>query len=247
MKKVILSSALVLSVLASSSIPAFAINESNQMVEAETLGDSQRNRDKIGILEDSGSVRVVRVESENGINEATYDKVNHTIEFDEDGTVTQVSIADSAEQVKKEKYKQKQSKMAAFAKKDIVREAHEPYFGYYYVIDKSGGKKYWDVGNGKEGTYVKQTSSNKDDLFHYEDKVNELMKAEALLVVNTSISFSAFLASAKGIKSGWGADSMIAFFAGAGFGLVAAVNATDVVLAERKAAHAFDSIMDGEK
>ncbi|OAJ75112.1 hypothetical protein AYJ08_05700 [Brevibacillus sp. SKDU10] len=244
MKKVNLSSALVLSVLASSSMPAFAINESNQMVEAETLVDSQGNRYKIEILEDNDSVRV---ESENGIIEATDDKMNYTIEFNEDGTITQVSLADSAEQVKKEKHKQKQSKMAAFAKKDIVRESHEKSYGYYYVIDKSGSKKYWDVGNGKEGIYVKQTSSNKDDLFHYEDKVNELVKAEALLVVNTSISFSAFLASAKGIKSGWGADSMIAFFGGAGFGLAAAVNAADVVLAERKAAHAFDIIMDGEK
>ncbi|CCF14227.1 hypothetical protein BLGI_2153 [Brevibacillus laterosporus GI-9] len=243
MKKVILSSALVLSVLSSSSIPAFAINESNQMVEAETLEDSQGNRYKIEILEDNDSVRV---ESENGIIEATDDKMNHTIEFD-DSTITQVSIADSEEQVKKEKHKQKQSKMAAFAKKAIVREAHEKYYGYYYVIDKSGCKKYWDIGNGKEGTYVKQTASNKVDLFHYEDKVDELMKAEALLVVNSTVSATSFMASTKGIKSGWGADSMIAFFVGAGFGLAAAVNAADVVIAERKAARAFDSIMEGEK
>ncbi|AIG26214.1 hypothetical protein EGH10_18035 [Brevibacillus laterosporus] len=228
MKKVILSSALVLSVLSSSSIPAFAINESNQMVEAETLEDSQGNRYKIEILEDNDS------------------EMNHIMEFD-DSTITQVSIADSEEQVKKEKHKQKQSKMAAFVKKDIVREAHEKYYGYFYVIDKSGSKKYWDIGNGKEGTYVKQTSSNKVDLFHYEDKVDELMKAEALLVVNSTVSAASFMASTKGIKSGWGADSMIAFFVGAGFGLAAAVNATDVVIAERKAARAFDSIMEGEK
>ncbi len=84
-------------------------------------------------------------------------------------------------------------------------------------------------------------------MFHYEDKVDELMKAEALLLVNTSVSFSSFMASVKGIKSGWGADRMVAFFAGAGFGMAAAVNAVDVVQAERKAAHAFDVIMDGEK
>ncbi|MDN9008873.1 geobacillin-26 family protein [Brevibacillus laterosporus] len=136
MKKVILSSALVLSVLSSSSIPAFAINEPNQMVEAKTLEDSQGNRYKIGILEDNDSVRA---ESENGIIEATDDKMNHTIESD-DSTIIQVSIADSAEQVKKEKQMQKQPKIAAFAKKDIVQESHEKYYGFYYVIDKSGSK-----------------------------------------------------------------------------------------------------------
>ncbi|TPG73320.1 hypothetical protein EEL32_10335 [Brevibacillus laterosporus] len=243
MKKVILSSALVLSLIASSSVPAFAMNESNQIVEAETLEDSQGNKYKIEILEDNDSVRVVRVESENGVTKATYDKMNHTIEFDEDGTITQVSIADSDEQVEKEK--QKQSKMAAFAKKDIVREAHEKYYGYYYVIDKSGSNRYWDVGNGKEGTYKKQTSSNKDDLFDYEDKVDELIKAEALFVVNGTISVSSFMASFKGVKSGWGADRIIAFLSSAGFGMAAAINGADVVLAERKAARAFDVIMNG--
>nr|WP_236847662.1 geobacillin-26 family protein [Brevibacillus laterosporus] len=226
--------------MASSSIPVFALDESHQIVEAETLEDSQGIKYKIEILEDNDSVRVVRVESENGITEATYDKMNHTIEFDEDGTLTEVSIADPEEQIEKEKDRQKRSA------KDIVREARDLYFGYYYVIDKSGKKKYWDVGNGKEGTYVKQTSSNKADLFHYEDKVDELMKAEALLVVNSTVSGAAFMASVKGIKSGWGADRMIAFFAGAGFGMAAAVNAADVVLAERKAARAFYVIMDGE-
>ncbi|QDX93622.1 hypothetical protein EEL30_15750 [Brevibacillus laterosporus] len=242
MKKVILSSALVLSLIASSSIPAFAMNESNQIVEAENLEDSQGNKYRIEILEDNDSVRIVRVESENGIIEATYDKMNHTIEFDEDGTITQVSIADSDEQVEKEK--QKQSKIAAFAEKNIVRQSHEQYYGYYYVIDKSGSNRYWDVGNGKKGTYVKQTSVNQDDLFDFEDKVDELIKAEALLVVNTTVSGSAFMASVKDIKSGWGADRLIAFFAGAGFGMAAAVNAADVVLAEKKAARAFDNIMD---
>ncbi|WP_242066405.1 hypothetical protein [Brevibacillus laterosporus] len=66
-------------------------------------------------------------------------------------------------------------------------------------------------------------------------------------MVNSTVSGSAFMASVKGIKSGWGADRMVAFFAGAGFGMAAAVNAVDVVQAERKAAHAFDVIMDGEK
>lgn len=242
MKKVILSSALVLSLIASSSIPAFAMNESNQIVEAENLEDSQGNKYKIEILEDNDSVRVVRVESENGIIKATYDKMNNTVEFDENGTITQVSIADSDKQVEKEK--QKQSKMAAFAKKDIDRKAHEPYYGYYYVVDKSGGKRYWDVGNGKEGTYVKQTSSNRDDLFDYEDKVLDLIKAEGTLIANSTVSASAFMASVKGIKSGWGVDRIIALFASAGFGMAAAVNAADVVIIERKAARAFDIIYE---
>ncbi|WP_366951096.1 geobacillin-26 family protein [Brevibacillus laterosporus] len=191
------------------------------------------------ILEDNDSLRVVRVESENGITEATYDKMNHTIEFD-DGIKTQVSIEDPEEQVQKEKDRQKRST------KNIVREAQDMYFGYYYVIDKSGGKKYWDVGNGKRGTYVKQTSRNKADLFHYEDKVDELLKAETLFAVNTTVSASSFIASVKGIKSSWGADRMVAFLTGAGFGMAAAVNGADVILAERKAARAFDVIMDGE-
>ncbi|NKQ20715.1 geobacillin-26 family protein [Brevibacillus laterosporus] len=238
MKKVILSSALVLSVMASSSIPVFAMDESNQIVEAETLEDSQGNKYKIEILEDNDSERVVRVESKNGITEATYDKMNHTIEFDEDGTLTEVSIADPEEQIKKEKDRQKRSA------KDIVRSAHEKYYGYYYVIDKSRGKKYWDVGNGKEGTYVKQTSSNKADLFDYEDKVLDLIKAEATFVATSTVSLSALMASVKGIKSGWGADRMIAFFAGAGFGMTVAVNAADMVIIERKVARAFDIIME---
>ncbi|WP_231929181.1 geobacillin-26 family protein [Brevibacillus sp. SKDU10] len=79
MKKVILSSALVLSVMASSSIPVFALDESNQIVEAETIEDSQGNKYKIEILEDNDSLRVVRVESENRITEAAYDKMNHTV------------------------------------------------------------------------------------------------------------------------------------------------------------------------
>ncbi|MED1667060.1 geobacillin-26 family protein [Brevibacillus laterosporus] len=103
------------------------------------------------------------------------------------------------------------------------------------------------MGNGKEGTYVKQTSSNRDVLFHYEDKVDELMKVEALLVVNGTISFSSFMASVKSIKSGWKGDRIITFFTSAGFGMAAAVNAADVVLAERKAARAFDVIMEGGK
>ncbi|MDN9011553.1 geobacillin-26 family protein [Brevibacillus laterosporus] len=224
--------------MASSSIPVFALDESNQIVEAATIEDSQGNKYKIEILEDNDSLRVVRVESENGITEATYDQMNHTIEFDEDGIKTQVSIEDPEEQVQKEKDRQKRST------KNIVREAQDMYFGYYYVIDKSGGKKYWDVGNIKRGTYVKQTSRNKADLFDFEDKVLDLIKAETAFVANSTVSTAAFMASVKGIKSGWGEDRMIAFFASAGFGMAAAINAADVVLIERKTARALDNIME---
>ncbi|AYK08831.1 geobacillin-26 family protein [Brevibacillus laterosporus] len=240
MKKVILSSALVLSVIASSSIPVFALDESNQIVETETIEDSQGNKYKIEILEDNDSLRVVRVESENGISVATYDKMNHTVEFDEDGIKTQVSIAESEKQVKKEKDRQKRSA------KNIVREARDLWYDYYYVIDKSGGKRYWDVGNGKEGTYVKQTSSNRADLVDFEDKVLDLIKAETAFVTNSTVSAGAFIASVKGIRSGWGEDRLIAFFASAGFGMAAAINGADVVLIERKTARAFDKIMEKE-
>nr|WP_231929189.1 geobacillin-26 family protein [Brevibacillus sp. SKDU10] len=147
-------------------------------------------------------------------------------------------MADPEKQVKKEKDRQKRSA------KNIVREARDMWYGYYYVVDKSGGKKYWDVGNGKEGTYVKQTSSNKADLVDFEDKVLDLIKAETALIANSTVSTAAFMASVKGIKSGWGEDRLIAFFASAGFGMAAAINAADVVLIEIKTARAFDNIME---
>ncbi len=223
MKKVIISSALVLTLLTTSSVPSFASgiltqHTNSQVIESLSIDGVEY---KIEVLEDGKEVRKVKVSSENEEIIAVFWKKTGTVKLEKDGKVSWIIMSENN---KKGKNTQKISTTAT-----IIGKANDPIWGAYYKISKeSDGTYYWDCGNGEGGVYLKQTSNNKAELYEFKGAIDGLVSKEAefaAYVGTAAASYYAAIKSADGLSSA----KIIAYLTSIGMGLSAAKVAVEII------------------
>ncbi len=115
---------------------------------------------------------MVQVIGENGTSEVRYNKKDEILELNENGDITAIDLKAQDETI------DKKGDFQTLAS-TTLREAREYAYGYYYKVSLHGGRdQYWDVGNGKGGKYIKQTSKNSSKLEDFEDIVDTLIGSE---------------------------------------------------------------------
>ncbi|MBG9774229.1 hypothetical protein ABD71_14625 [Brevibacillus laterosporus] len=247
MKKIVLSSALVLSLVTTSSISAFAADQDYKQdynySQVEVIMDAEGNEYKIEIIKDDKHERTVRITSENNTVEAIYDKMNNILKFDEEGVVSEISLEQeelSEDETSSEKIRSKRSD-----DRELLESASVVHYPYYYkVYEYDDGKKYWDFGNGKKGRFIKQTKSNKSDLYNYQDQVDELLRRETMLALSSAGAIATATYALKSARANWSEEKILASFAALGFVGWAGTNMFDIYMQERKVKRAFRDAYD---
>ncbi|RAP30719.1 hypothetical protein C2W64_01915 [Brevibacillus laterosporus] len=250
MKKIVISSALVLSLVTTSSVSAFAVgrdyNQDYNNSQVEVLKDSEGNEYKVEIIKDNKLERTVRITTENSTIEATYDKMKNILKFDEDGVITEINLEQEEVSEEKDSSEKIRAKRAT-SDRERIESTSVAYYDYYYKIyEYKDGSLYWDIGNGKKGKYIKQTKKNKNDLYNYQDQLDELLRREAVLALSSAGAVAAAKQAISSARASWPEEKILASFAALGFAGWAGSNLLDIFLQERKVKRAFRDAHDSE-